>query len=422
MTAVLVEDDPAGLGPTAHTIDQGDPLFRARALLAYGVNLHTHGVVTSGGQIAYGFAGGGAQYAGAGGFQRTFDIDESASGVSDVAFFGTLQSVSSTFGNRLELDELDCGAIQIIKNNAAGNYLATLALGGGTLEAKAFAFVIENTGVWTVEGLGFRPGLLLLGTAGVPHYGGPTHGSIGEYGLSLSIGATDGVSQWAAAMSSPAYLSDPARRYRVFRDNRCLLELGDNSLRGEALLHSIDDDGFRLMVYKRQTSIIFGLALADEDGAFSVFTGVEGDASLPTVDEADAVILASANTDDQDVHTGASLGIGAAVRSGAQLAGTSSAGFGHTTGRYWDEAVLALMHTPNFAGSNTLDAQAEVTGWGDDTVEIDWTTGGGAGSLFGGVSMRLSEAVGFDDCGVRGIYTAPESPVLGNAPAQRGGS
>jgi hypothetical protein len=396
MTSSLLEE-----AADTHSIDTGSPRYLTKAVITFGHQLPTHGVVGGTfGQAGCGFQAGTDYFAAGAGMARQAPFFEaSGSAVDNAECYVNYESILSILINGFYVQNFKCGRIDIraVTPIATGSLEGIINLGGKTLKAKAGAFKTSGvTGPHSEVGIGFQPQLLLMASAGQGFFGDLGVGGI-QRGT-LTYGAFDGVNQWGVCYQSGSYLTGGTRISRFSASEMAPFHYLGGRISGT----SLDSDGFTVNYTSSNGFYLIYIALADVDGEFAVGTGVAGDTSIATGFAVDPEVMMFANAGVASLDTtenGASLGFG-----GCDAALTQAAGWGAGSNAnngdnrsYWQNSAIAAALHPASALPSTA-AEASVTAWGTSPT-LNWTTGGGSGIRFGWVAMRTSEGVGFGGCG-----------------------
>lgn len=394
MTALLLEADS-----TTQTIAQGVPTMKGRALIGFGNSLASHGSVSgTPGMQSVGWNDEtvpNGEFS-AVGFQYQYPhFEQSGSGMeTGPDFLAYLASQVGVFTQNIGVSAYGCGELGIVNHFLPSSELeGLLLLSGKTLQTKSGYTTFGGTGAHAVAGIGFQPDLILFSYVGHNYFGDPPV-SFGDVSV-LSFGAADGTNQWAACATSAGYLVGGSRRSR-FSSSNVVIDANSNPVS----LTSLDADGFTLNYAGANPNIIQYIAIYDPDGQFAVGSGAEGDASVAPGFKPDAVVFGNSGTTAADSNqAGCSIGIGACDNQLNQYAGwaaASSADVRHN-GRYWNTSAIPMCKHPGAVP--VLDAEASVTSFNATTVDLNWTTGGAGGMLFGWVAIRTSTGPGFDGCG-----------------------
>ena len=395
MTAILLQANSLD-----QTIAQGVPTMRGRCLISFNNGLGSYGTFASSEQgigwadeVPFGeFSAAGFSYQ-----YPYFEASASGGGGAQFApegrFIGSYGGQSGVFGDMAFVRTYGCGELGIAKGGSLSstNYEAIVLLSGMTLRTKAgYIPSYGGTGNYSVTGLGFKPDLVLFLRFG--------HSFWGETGViiadraAISFGASDGVSQWSMSAESGMYLLG-GPRYSRFTESH----VASATNIAQISFVSMDADGFTLNWNGPNDHIIEYLAIHDPVGQFKVGTGTEGDTSITPGFPAEFVLFGSTGVTvlDTDVQ-GASIGMGGSDNQLNQRSGLGTGGDLYNYLGRWSQSCVS-MSSPT-ATVPTFDAEAVTTAFNPTTVDLNWTTGGGGGRLFGWVAGATSPGPGFGGC------------------------
>ncbi len=381
------------------------PIYKPSMALSWGVNATPHGVVTTGTSIGDAMIGCGMadvrHYGTAHSLGiATTPLEGSGSGMPTPGvggeFFNYVIDNTSIFEGIQRIDVYDCGSVDIFGAFPKNNY-AAMFLSGKTLETYAGYFAPSSAGSLAVTGVGFQPDLVIFGSASVPVFGPPTP-STGTYS-GFGYGAMDASgNQFAACCGEGQYPGGLPGRQSRFSSSHCGLTI--RAALGSFAYTSMDTDGFTVNVDNATPNYFWFIALKDPAGTFKVGVATEGDTSLAT-GPSEAMIFASSGTTVLDTTVdGSSMCLGGGTSlDGTQLSGWAASSWGSgQMGMLWDTTAISLELASLFAPTAT-SAAATISSWGASTVGLNWTTGGAGGIRFGWISIKTSDAAGYDGCG-----------------------
>lgn len=391
MTAILIEANSY-----TQSVAQGTPTMKGRALITFGNALSSHGTVVQpvAGCESVGFRDETDGVFSAVGFQYQFiHTEQSGSGGMGPGadIYANLESEVGVFINRLGLANYACGELELYsRGNPGGDYEGLALLSGITLETKVGSTQYGGTGDLAITGVGFQPDLVLFSGFGRTYYGEPPI-VIGERG-GFCFGAADGTNQWVASAQSGGWISG-GTRYSEFSDSN----VWGTPYGAMVSFVSLDSDGFTLNFPSAISDYVQWIAIRDPDGQFAVGTGTEGDTSITTGFTPEMMLFGNSGTDTLDtLQEGCSAGVGGCDDQLHQYSGFGAGGATVENAKYWNTSAISMStHTTSVPA---LNAEASVTAFNATTVDLDWTTGGGAGMLFGWVALSTSVGPGYGRC------------------------
>ncbi len=385
-------------GVSSQTVDNSPPEFQPRALLAYGHGQNTHGKSTGGAFAAWGGytetqgAFGGADW----GITSPGSLETGAggNGPPGSSFYG---ETGGTFTNVFHDPVYDCGEFDVQTGSVNGNYIGLFILGGRTLETAVGEGTFSGTGTHAITGLGFQPGLILMGGTGHNTHGGHGAGS-GGADFQTGLGAADAHGNQFAIAAGAIWNASTTGRKGQTVDDACFVQVYPGFMKAD--LVSMDADGFTLNVSTYYGAQYFWwMAFSDAGGDFAVGTFTEGDASITPGFTPEAIMFASGGHDALATDQfGIALAYGGASSEGNMFAGYAQAAAANAvSARSWSTKALSWLPHPTSTGFVT-ECEAEVSSWGS-TCNLNWTLLG-ARSLIGGyVAFKTSEGRGYAGCG-----------------------
>lgn len=390
----------------AQTVTYQPPIFKARALFAYGHAQSVYGQSFGSGQSSYAQWGGysldqlqgvfgGANF----GITNVGSLETGAGGHAGpgTTFYG---QGGGTFTGQLRDPSFGCGSLAMLASLATVDYAGLMIFGGRTLQTAVGDLTFAGTGNTVVTGLPFQPQLLLIGGTGKTTRGGHAASS---GGFQNSFGAADAHgNQFAVAGGSIWNVSTGNRRVRTI-NNGCVLQVQPGNTVGS--LVSFDPTGFTINISAYNGPEFFWwMVFGDTGGDFSVGTFTAGAASITPGFTPDSLFFAGAgNTVYGANEAGIGLAYGAASNPGLDPGAVARSGWMNAasanvlSSRYWRQGALSWIRHPT-GGGFVSEAEADVSSWGS-TCNLNWTKLTASVLKGGYVAFKTSKGPGWSGCG-----------------------